>query len=85
MYKKILALRIFTIKFEDADLFAVHAVYGKAFLVQPLTSTVSRCCSFIKPNISSVRWGVGGGGWGHQKIQAFVLMKVRTDRRAGFT
>lgn len=27
--QKILALRIFTIKFKDADLFAKHAVYGK--------------------------------------------------------
>lgn len=29
--QKTLASRIFTIQFSDADLFAVHAVYGKAF------------------------------------------------------
>lgn len=29
--QKILALRIFTIKFKDADLITKHAVYGKAF------------------------------------------------------
>lgn len=34
--KKILALRIFTIKVQDADLFAIHAcLYGKAFRSAP--------------------------------------------------
>lgn len=48
MYKKTLASRIFTIQFSDADLFAVHAVYGKAFKVSPVYACGQKCSGWFK-------------------------------------
>lgn len=46
--QKTLASRIFTIQFSDADLFAVHAVYGKAFKVSPVYACGQKCSGWFK-------------------------------------
>lgn len=56
MYKKTLASRIFTIQFSDADLFAVHAVYGKAFKVSPVYACGQKCSGWFKKKKSSFQW-----------------------------